>query len=248
MAQIIAANSLIYIEDGNFGAGWYIIPPGFDIENANENSNTALIGKEGDDIFISNNGRDTLIGGLGTDTASYRLSDEGVTIDLRQKSNNEGILGPNSSFAAVVLDDGAGGYAAGDVLISIENLIGSDHNDTLIGDAGNNTLIGGKGQDTLAGSDGADRFVLGDVGDGIDTVLDFQAIDRVIVQRSAPLDQIYESINDLLEALGLTLETDEDRNNDGQNDTIIMSGTSELMILQNLEFELSLSNFEVEVI
>ena len=56
------------------------------------------------------------------------------------------------------------------------------------------------------------------------------------------------SINDLLEALGLTLETDEDRNNDGQNNTIIMSGTSELMILQNLEFELSLSNFEVEVI
>lgn len=109
-------------------------------------------------------------------------------------------------------------------------------------------LFGGKGQDTLAGSDGADRFVLGDVGDGTDTVLDFQAIDRVIVQRSAPLDQIYGSINDLLEALGLTLETDEDRNNDGQNDTIIMSGTSELMILQNLEFELSLSNFEVEVI
>lgn len=28
MAQIIGANSLIYIEDGNFGAGWYIIPPG----------------------------------------------------------------------------------------------------------------------------------------------------------------------------------------------------------------------------
>ena len=37
MAQIIGANSLIYIEDGNFGAGWYIIPPGFDIENAPEN-------------------------------------------------------------------------------------------------------------------------------------------------------------------------------------------------------------------
>ena len=129
-----------------------------------------------------------------------------------------------------------------------DSLYGGAGHDVLQGKNGIDWLFGGKGQDTLAGSDGADRFVLGDVGDGTDTVPDFQAIDRVIVQRSAPLDQIYDSINDLLEALGLTLETDEDRNNDGQNDTIIMSGTSELMILQNLEFELSLSNFEVEVI
>ena len=33
MAQILDVNSLIYLENGESGSGWYIIPAGFDIED-----------------------------------------------------------------------------------------------------------------------------------------------------------------------------------------------------------------------
>jgi Ca2+-binding RTX toxin-like protein len=58
-----------------------------------------------------------------------------------------------------------GGDAAGDVLSNIDNLIGSDHNDTLTGDAGNNKLEGGNGDDTLNGGDGADSLTGGNGND-----------------------------------------------------------------------------------
>ena len=84
-------------------------------------------------------GDDTLEGGAGADTASYAGSDAGVTVDL--------------SANTVI---GSGGHAQGDVLIDIENLTGSEHNDILTGDAGANVLRGGAGADMLDGGAGAD--------------------------------------------------------------------------------------------
>lgn len=63
-----------------------------------------------------------------------------------------------------------------------DTILGGDGDDTLFGDAGDDVLSGGSGADRLAGGDGADRlsggdgadtFVLG--GDGIDTIVDFDA-------------------------------------------------------------------------
>ena len=51
-----------------------------------------------------------------------------------------------------------GGDAAGDTLISIENLKGSVHNDILVGDEGNNMLVGRSGNDRLKGNDGQDTL------------------------------------------------------------------------------------------
>ena len=45
---------------------------------------------------------------------------------------------------------GSGGDAEGDTLINIENLTGSNFDDTLEGNAGNNTLVGGAGIDTVS--------------------------------------------------------------------------------------------------
>jgi Ca2+-binding RTX toxin-like protein len=50
------------------------------------------------------------------------------------------------------------GDAAGDVLTSIEKVIGSGYADSLWGSSGNETLIGGAGNDTLYGSAGADTL------------------------------------------------------------------------------------------
>ena len=60
------------------------------------------------------------------------------------------------------------GIADGDSLISIENLIGSDHSDSLAGNADVNRLEGGAGNDTLIGGAGGDQL-LGDA--GVDTAV-----------------------------------------------------------------------------
>ena len=74
----------------------------------------------------------------------------GVNIDLRDDP-------------ATVLQ----GWAAGDTLIGINNLIGSDYKDSLTGNNDANTLRGGGGDDTLIGSGGGDTL---DGGAGVDSV------------------------------------------------------------------------------
>jgi serralysin len=96
-----------------------------------------LYGANGDDTLDGGAGGDTLDGWNGSDTATYSGSDAGVTINL-------------------LAGTAAGGYAAGDALFRIENVEGSNHNDTLTGDGGANTLDGLSGDDTVLGGAGAD--------------------------------------------------------------------------------------------
>jgi Ca2+-binding RTX toxin-like protein len=60
-----------------------------------------------------------------------------------------------------------GGDAQGDVLTSIEHLIGSGHDDQLLGTGAGNDLYGGSGDDLLTGAGGNDRL---DGGYGYDTI------------------------------------------------------------------------------
>ena len=112
-----------------------------------------LTGDDGDNVLDGGRGADILDGGgqpadgLG-DSASYRRAGSGVTVNL-------------------LTGRGEGDEAEGDVLIDIENLIGSDYDDTLSGDNRDNILLGGAGDDTLAGGGGGD-LLLG--GPGTDTV------------------------------------------------------------------------------
>ena len=86
----------------------------------------------------------------------------------------------------------ATGGGGTDVLVSIENLLGSQLSDWLTGNSaanwlggggGNDTLNGGAGADTLYGDDGSDSYFIDSVGDviveyvgpGIDLVNSFLA-------------------------------------------------------------------------
>ncbi len=109
------------------------------------NGNDILIGGEGIDTLYGGSGSDTLIGGEGIDNAVYTDSNHSVTVSLnigtdRQVSN---------------------GYARGDSLNGIENLVGSSHGDRLTGSSGENVLSGYHGDDILYGLGGNDILIGG---------------------------------------------------------------------------------------
>ena len=99
-----------------------------------------LVGGRGDDVLEGRGGADRIDGGLGIDTATYQLAQGGVIVDLRQSTQS------NTSA----------GEALGDVLVSIENLIGSNFGDTLTGSAEDNIIEGGFGNDFIDGQGGFD--------------------------------------------------------------------------------------------
>ncbi|MEO8531710.1 MAG: calcium-binding protein, partial [Deltaproteobacteria bacterium] len=107
------------------------------------------------DVIGASSAANLIDGRGGFDTVSYVSATSGVLVNLANSAAN------------------AGG-AVGDVLVSIEGLIGSAFNDTLIGDAGANRLDGGAGDDILSGAAGADVFVFA-IGSGSDTITDFEA-------------------------------------------------------------------------
>ncbi|MEM9207047.1 MAG: calcium-binding protein, partial [Pseudomonadota bacterium] len=108
-----------------------------------------LVGGAGDDTLIGLGGGDTIEGGLGTDTISYERSSSAVTVDL-------------------TAGRGFNGDADGDVISGVEDVIGSNFDDTLTGNAADNRLTGGDGSDTLVGRAGDDRL---DGGAGNDVLI-----------------------------------------------------------------------------
>jgi Ca2+-binding RTX toxin-like protein len=109
--------------------------------------NDVVDGGTGNDTLIGGTGADILYGGAGIDLADYSGSGAAVNVDLTN-------LGAQS-----------GGDAAGDTLAGVENLIGTDFNDTLTGDGGANILTGGLGNDRLAGGVGLDTLYGGSADD-----------------------------------------------------------------------------------
>lgn len=115
--------------------------------------NDRLFGENGDDELWGLSGADRLDGGDGIDIVVYWASDAAVTVDLEDGT-------------------GQGGHAEGDVIVNVENLWGSDHNDVLSGDGRANRLYGSRGNDILEGRGGADRFIF-EHSNGNDIILDF---------------------------------------------------------------------------
>ncbi len=140
-------------------AGYTVALAGsLNINLTGSDAHQTLIGNIEDNVLIGLGGADTIDGLTGLDEVSYKDSDFGVNVDL------------NRSVQLF-------GDATGDVLISIERVRGSDHDDRLVGKSnredgdiaptilwgedgddyladsvGENTLWGGAGDDTLVGS------------------------------------------------------------------------------------------------
>jgi len=108
--------------------------------------NDLLLGSAGNVTPRGGFGFDTLDGGEGTDTADLSHTSAGADIDL--------------ATGNVAIDGGV------EMLISIENAIGTNGDNVMTGTDGANRLEGGGGNDTLKGGFGFDTL---DGGDGTDT-------------------------------------------------------------------------------
>ena len=94
-----------------------------------------LSGGTGNDLLAGGPGADYLNGGPGFDRVYYAASPVGVTVSLATGTGQDG-------------------DAQGDVLVSIEMIIGSHFDDVLTGDDSNNIFRGLGGADRIAGGDG----------------------------------------------------------------------------------------------
>ncbi|MDY6941057.1 MAG: hypothetical protein SWY16_25790 [Cyanobacteriota bacterium] len=106
--------------------------------------NDSLFGNNGDDFLQGGKGQDTLNGGDGNDAISYVESSSAVNINLVEQ---------------FVFD----GEGDNDVLIDIEQIDGSNHNDSIVADEDNNIIDGLEGDDRIFGGDG-DDFIIGGIG------------------------------------------------------------------------------------
>ncbi|MCW5735314.1 MAG: calcium-binding protein, partial [Enhydrobacter sp.] len=127
-----------------------------------DDGDNKLNGLAGNDILAGGPGGDAMNGGTGTDTVDYSLlipttSTAGVVASLSVPASNTG-------------------EAAGDTYVSVENLTGTNSNDTLTGNSAANILFSRNGDDFLNGMGGNDilRGGIGydtfDGGTGSDTV------------------------------------------------------------------------------
>ena len=109
--------------------------------------NDTIIGGSGDDVLRGGSGQDTLDGGAGNDTADHSDIGLGVTVDLGAGTASYGMVT--------------------ETLASIENVIGSNQDDTIRGDGGVNVIEAGAGEDIITWTGGEDTY---DGGAGNDTV------------------------------------------------------------------------------
>ncbi|XP_077977792.1 uncharacterized protein LOC144433362 [Glandiceps talaboti] len=108
-----------------------------------------IIGGLGDDLLYPGDGADIVNGDLDTDTVLFVgdiMNETGVYVDL-------------------LLGQGMGADAEGDVYIGVENVIGSDYDDIIVGGNDDNVLNGMGGRDILLPNEGYDILIGGDDAD-----------------------------------------------------------------------------------
>jgi len=179
-----------------------------------------LNGGAGNDTFFAfnNDGNDTYIGGLGTDTLDLSATTAGATVTTVSATSAQ---------------------IGNDSLNSIENIIGSSGNDTIImgggvnvinggggadtinAGGGNDIITGGAGNDNLNGGAGNDTFIFAS-GFGADTITGFDALaaggqDRL--QLNSSLGVTLATFNTMVNITGL-----------GGN-TVITIGTDTITLL-----------------
>lgn len=171
-----------------------------------DGANNSLFGLDGDDVLAGRGGTDFIDGGAGNDTNSFAGIGLGVTATLNAD-------GTGTAEYGQVVEEFAG----------IENLIGTDNNDTLIATgAAPNVISGGDGDDFIAGGGGTDVL---DGGEGNDTN-SFQGIGPDVVANLGNGTASYQTPNGTVFEAFTNFE-----NLDGSDSDDILIGNGEANVL-----------------
>ncbi|MEX0309928.1 MAG: hypothetical protein AB3N17_06735, partial [Tateyamaria sp.] len=131
----------------------------------------SLVGSNGNDRFITEQGADTVDGGLGFDTIRYdRNGVDVVNVNLSTGNATVTWDGNTSVQTLSNLESVRGSRLGDDTIIGTsgdERFEGRGGNDSLVGNAGNDELRGEEGNDTLDGGDGDDTLRDGDGNDSL---------------------------------------------------------------------------------
>ena len=133
--------------------------------------NDMLDGGAGNDMLNGGAGNDEMKGGAGSDMIyadamdtvidGYGVADDATTTDVDESMEEDAMDVDTLSYAMVDNEDEEGiTTALAGTITNIENIVGSDYDDTLTGDDQSNVIEGGAGRDTLVGGEG----------DGVDTL------------------------------------------------------------------------------
>jgi Ca2+-binding RTX toxin-like protein len=161
------------------------------------NTATATLdGGPGDDRFdVAGGVADTIIGGQGTDEATYWLSTGPTAITLNGVAD-DGVAGEGDNVGGDI-EELVGALRAPNTIVGndapqklaghaqADTLDGGGGNDFLTGEAGDDVLIGGAGDDALLAGDGNDRL---DGGPGYDRLYGY-AGDDLLVARDGERDE-----------------------------------------------------------
>ncbi|MEM6618537.1 MAG: calcium-binding protein [Pseudomonadota bacterium] len=157
----------------------------------------SILGRGGDDLLYAGAGNDAVKGGQGDDLIFGEAGDD----ELSGGSGDDRVLGNNGNdtINGDAGDDRLEGGNGDDVIFGgsgddtldgeggVDTLVGGSGDDTLNGGGGTDILDGGRGNDVLdVGAGGRDIMVF-DLGDGIDTVFQFEAARDQIDLRSLGL-------------------------------------------------------------
>ena len=149
----------------------------------NSSNSVSVNGRGGSDVFAGGSGDEFFDGGDGIDTVTFENSPTGVLVHL---------LPGSPIFGGVVNTSGGAGM---DVLLNIENVIGSFGDDFILGSDADNSLFGGAGNDLIGGWTGNNII---DGGDGVDAVTYAFSTTSVVVDLNAGVGLSTDGIDTLL--------------------------------------------------
>ncbi|MDM0019124.1 peroxidase family protein [Variovorax saccharolyticus] len=122
--------------------------------------NDTLNGEAGADIITGGLDNDTANGGAAADTFIATLNDGNDTY-IGDTGSDTYDLSATTAGATITTTTASGADTGSDTLNAIENIIGSQGNDTITLDAGANTVHGQDGNDTISTGAGADHITGG---------------------------------------------------------------------------------------
>jgi Ca2+-binding RTX toxin-like protein len=183
--------------------------------------------------------------GAGWEVFARLESGEGVNANWSRTDTINYIRANAESLAGESVNQQGFGRSGGDDVID-----GGAGDDTIFGQEGDDRITGGEGDDTLYGGSGADAFIYENIGDGVDTIKDFDLNEGDVLDVSALLqgyDALQDNINDFVFASesggNTTISVDASGSGNIANATQI----AVLEAVTGLDIELATNNGEVIV-